>query len=92
VQLVVYACALADPVAELGLFNIDSRNIGVDGAGHASMEADAWAEALARWSEDVERAATDLAGGDVRLRAWQSARDARPLNLISRYGELQRDS
>jgi len=92
VQLVVYACALADPVAELALYNIDSRNIGVDGAGHASMDAEAWAEALARWSEDVEHAATDMAGGDVRLRAWQSARDARPLNLISRYGELHRDS
>ena len=92
VQLVVYACALADSVADLGLYNIDSRAIAIDGAGRASMEIEFWTETLARWSEVVEQAAANLANGDVRLRAWQSARDARALNLISRYGELHRDS
>lgn len=91
-QLVVYACALADSVADLGLYNIDSRAIAIDGAGRASMEIEFWTETLARWSEVVEQAAANLANGDVRLRAWQSARDARALNLISRYGELHRDS
>ena len=92
VQLVVYACALADSVADLGLYNIDSRAIAIDGAGRASMEVELWTETLARWSEVVEQAAANLASGDVRLRAWQSTRDARALNLISRYGELRRDS
>ena len=92
VQLVVYACALADSVADLGLYNIDSRAIAIDGAGRASMEVELWTETLARWSEVVEQAAANLASGDVRLRAWQSTRDARALNLISRYGELHRDS
>lgn len=91
-QLVVYACALADPVAALGLYNIDSREIAIADAGRESMGADAWAESLSQWSDVVEQVATQLAQGDVRLRAWQSARDARPLNLLSRYGELRRDS
>jgi probable DNA repair protein len=91
-QLVVYASALADPVAALGLYNIDSRDIAIADTGRASMEAEAWAESLSRWSDVVEQAATELAHGDVRLRAWQSARDARPLNLLSRYGELRRDA
>lgn len=92
VQLVVYACALVDTVSELGLYNIDSREIAIEGAGRASMEADAWAESLGRWSERVKQAADELAEGDVRLRNWQGARDARALNLLSRYGELRRDS
>jgi probable DNA repair protein len=92
VQLVVYACALADSVADLGLYNIDSRAIAIDGASRASMEAERWSETLEGWTEIVEQAAADLASGDVRLRAWQSARDARALNLISRYGALHRDA
>ena len=91
-QLVVYACALSDPVAALGLYNIDSREIAIDAAGRTSMDSERWAESLTRWSETAEQAAAGLANGDVRLRGWQSARDARPLNLLSRYGELHRDS
>jgi len=91
-QLAVYACALQDPVAALGLYNIDSRQVGIDSADREAMGAELWAESLTRWSEAVEQAATELANGDVRLRAWQSARDARPLHLLSRFGELHRDS
>jgi probable DNA repair protein len=92
IQLVVYACALADPVAALGLYNIDSREIALAAAGRAAMGIETWTESLSRWSGVVEQAATELARGDVRLRARQSAREARSLNLLSRYGELHRDS
>jgi probable DNA repair protein len=92
VQLVVYACALGDPVATLGLFNIDSRKVAIDDVGLRATDAEKWAELLARWSRHVELAGTELAAGDVRLCSWQSARDARELNLLSRYAELASDA
>jgi probable DNA repair protein len=91
-QLVVYACALADPVAALGLYNVDSRDIAIADAGRSSMDDESWADSLSRWTAAARQAAIELAHGDVRLRAWQSAQDARPLNLLSRFGELRHDS
>jgi hypothetical protein len=92
VQLAVYACALPNPVAALALYNIDSRAIALNGAGRDSMNVAEWEESLTRWAEQVERAAVELAAGDVRVRFWQNVRDARALNLLSRYGELHRDA
>jgi ATP-dependent helicase/nuclease subunit B len=92
VQLVVYAIAAAEPVAALGFYNVDSRETALDASGSDAMGADAWQEALGRWSQAIERAAGEFAAGDVRIRYWQSVRDARPLNILSRFGELRRDA
>ncbi len=90
-QLVVYAIAAGEPVAALGFYNIDSRETFLDASGRDAMGDEGWREALARWSRDVENAAVEFAAGDVRLRYWQTLRDARPLNILSRFGELRRD-
>ena len=92
VQLAVYACALPNPVAALALYNIDSRAVALNGAGRDSMNVAEWEESLSRWAEQVERAAVELAAGDVRVRFWHNVRDARALNLLSRYGELHSDA
>ena len=91
-QLVVYAIAATDPVAALGFYNVDSRETGLDASGRDAMGDDAWQEALQRWSRSIESAAGDFAAGDVRIRYWQTRRDARPLNILSRFGELRRDA
>ncbi len=89
-QLVVYAAAQAASVSDLGLVNVDSRDVGIDGVGvHLSGDAD-FAETLKGWVETVAEAAAGLARGDVRINRAQSARDARPLALLSRYQELVR--
>ena len=91
VQLVVYASAVDGPVAELGLYHLDRRASGIDGAGRASMGEEAWKAWLKDWQARIGRAAEQLAAGDVRIRKWQTAVEARPLNLLSRFGELRRD-
>jgi hypothetical protein len=91
-QLVVYAVAAADPVAALGFYNVDSRETALDGSGRDAMGDAAWQEALERWSRSIESAAGEFAAGDVRIRYWQTLRDARPLNILSRFGELRRDA
>jgi hypothetical protein len=91
-QLVVYAIAAAEPVAALGFYNVDSRETALDASGRDVMGADAWQEALQRWSRSIESAAGEFAAGDVRIRFWQTLRDARPLNILSRFGELRRDA
>lgn len=91
-QLVVYAIASAEPVAALGFYNVDSRETALDASGRDAMGADGWAEALVRWSRSIENAAGEFAAGDVRIRYWQTLRDARPLNILSRFGELRRDA
>lgn len=91
VQLLVYAAAVDDRVAELGLYNVDRRMTGIDGAGRASMGDDAWHAWLEQWRSRISRAAEQLAQGDVRILRWQTAAEARALNLLSRFGELRRD-
>jgi probable DNA repair protein len=91
VQLVVYASAVDEPVAELGLYHLDRRTAGIDGAGRTSMGAEAWDAWLKEWRARIHRAAERLAGGDVRIRKWQTTSEARGLNLLSRFGELRRD-
>jgi len=91
-QLVVYAMATAEPVAALGFYNVDSRETALDASGRDTMGEAGWQEALARWSRAIESAAGDFAAGDVRIRYWQTLRDARPLNILSRFGELRRDA
>jgi probable DNA repair protein len=91
VQLVVYASAVEGPVAELGLYHLDRRAAGIDGAGRVSMGEEAWSAWLEEWQARISRAAEQLAAGDVRIRRWQTASEARALNLLSRFGELRHD-
>ena len=92
IQLAVYACALEEKVAALGLFNVDSRETVIDECGVSTMDVAAWSESLRRWSDTVAQAARDLAAGDVRVDEYQELSDARPLSLLSRIGELRRDA
>jgi len=87
-QLVVYACALGESVSGFGLFNIDSRNIALDAAGRDWSANLDWDNALADWKDQVEIAAQEIASGDIRISVLQSAKQARPLSLLSRYREL----
>jgi hypothetical protein len=91
-QLLVYAIAVEQPVAALGFYNIDSRETALDASGRDVMGVEEWQQALERWTQAVAAAAREFAGGDVRIRYWQTLRDARPLNLLSRYGEIRRDA
>lgn len=89
-QLVVYACAVEQEVAALGLYNVDTRAVLIDGAGPALRDVDDWPTVLSRWKKAVMHAADQIAEGDVRLNAHQGIQAARPLNLLSRFSELGR--
>ncbi len=91
VQLVVYAAAMDEPVAGLGLFHVDSRDVSIDGVGPALTPVDEWDRILESWKRRVHAAAREIAGGDVRLNTRQNSRDARPLGILSRYAELRRE-
>lgn len=91
IQLVAYACAVGEPVAALALANVDSRTMSFSGAGTGFSDPDAWPGQLAQWSALVSRACRELSNGDVRLDAMQSIKDARPLNLLTRFTELRDD-
>ena len=91
-QLLVYAIAVEEPVAALGFYNIDSREIALDASGRDAMGAVDWQQALERWQQAVAAAAAEFAAGDVRIRYRQTLREARPLNLLTRYGEIRRDA
>ena len=91
-QLLVYAMAAGEDVASIGFYNIDSRETALDASGRDVMGADEWRQSLSRWTQMVEQAACDFVAGDVRIRYWQTLREARPLNVLSRFGELRRDA
>ena len=88
-QLVAYACAIDEPVAELALANVDSRSVVFHGAGAGNTED--WPGVLAAWSERVRIACAEITRGDVRLNRYQSADDARPLNLLTRFTERRNE-
>ncbi len=90
-QLVVYALGVQEPVAGLGLFNVDSRSIEIDGVGRSFTPDLDWDDILAQWKNVVVLAANDLQQGDVRINAQQNTQSARALGLLSRIGELRRD-
>lgn len=91
-QLLVYAAATEEPVAALGFYNIDSRATALDASGRDVMGAENWQQSLDRWTQAVANAAGEFAAGDVRIRYWQTLRDARALNVLSRFGEIRRDA
>ncbi len=90
-QLVVYASAVGGSVSGLGLYNVDSSLVDIDGAGPALDDVDDWGERLQSWQADVDALAAALARGDVRLNGHLTRREARPLNLLSRFTELARE-
>ncbi|MEM8815682.1 MAG: PD-(D/E)XK nuclease family protein [Pseudomonadota bacterium] len=91
-QLVVYAAMQKEAVSDLGLFNVDSRAVAIDGAGVHFGNSDDFAAGLGRWIETVADAAAEIRKGDVRINRALSAKDARGLALLSRYRELVRDA
>ena len=90
-QLVVYACAMTDPVAGLGLVNIDSRSVDLDGAGSGFTRDIDWPESLAAWQQLVHETAAEIHRGDVRINGVLSRRASRALSLLTRIAELKRD-
>ena len=92
IQLFVYACATDVPVSALALVNVDTREINFDGAGHGYTKGDEWPELLQRIKEQVYTACSEMADGDVRINSEQGIKAARPLNLLSRFTELQHDN
>jgi ATP-dependent helicase/nuclease subunit B len=90
-QLVVYACAVAESVAGLGLINVDSRVVDIDAVGPAFSTQAGFGDRLERWKERVAAAGRALGNGDVRVDGRPSALAARPLALLSRIEELRRD-
>jgi probable DNA repair protein len=91
-QVIVYAIAVSDSVSTLGIYNVDSRQTGLDASRRSAFDADDWDAQIRRWSDTVVRAATNFVSGDVRINAARSSVDARPLSLLSRIGELKRDA
>ena len=91
IQLIAYACAIAEPIAALALANVDSRVVGFRGAGQGFSEIGNWDEFLANWSGIVRDACRDIARGDVSINKRQSIDEARSLNLLTRFTELRND-
>jgi probable DNA repair protein len=91
IQLVAYACAIAYPVGALALVNVDTREVGFNGAGTGFSGTDDWAESLEQWKRMVREACEDIARGDVRMNRRQGMADARPLALLTRFVELRND-
>jgi probable DNA repair protein len=88
-QLVAYACAIDEPVAELALANVDSRSVVFHAAGARAMEN--WPDVLAGWADRVRDACAEISRGDVRINRRQSTDDARPLNLLTRFTERRNE-
>ncbi len=91
-QLVVYAAVSEGDIDGLGLYNVSTRGVAINGAGPALVETDDWTDTLDGWLDDVRRAEREIAAGDVRVAVKQTSRDVRPLNVLSRYTELRRES
>lgn len=92
IQLIAYAGAVDEPVSSLVLAYIDSRDIVFTATGSGHTDEEEWADQLGGWQQIVRQACDDMSRGDVRINALQSARDARFLNLLSRFTELRRDA
>jgi hypothetical protein len=91
IQLIAYASALEEPVSAVAIVNVDTREVSFDGAGQGYTEEADWRGSLAEWKRHVGTACEALSRGDVRINASQGLKDARYLNLLSRFTELRRD-
>ncbi|MBU2677419.1 MAG: PD-(D/E)XK nuclease family protein [Gammaproteobacteria bacterium] len=92
IQLIAYACAIEEVVSAVALVNIDMREMSFDGAGRGYTDEAAWPDALESWKQLVRSTCADMSRGDVRMNGVQVVKDARPINLLSRYTELRRDA
>ncbi|MFQ5609213.1 MAG: PD-(D/E)XK nuclease family protein, partial [Woeseiaceae bacterium] len=90
-QLVVYASVMDSPVSGLGLFNVDSQHVEINGAGPGLWREDNWDESLGEWMHQVSTAAGEIVMGDARMNVGQKLEDARPLALLSRIAEVRRE-
>lgn len=89
-QLVVYAATADGRVSDIGLYNVDRREVGIDGVGTTLSADDDFEEHLAAWIRVVEYAAASLRKGDIRVNIAQPGADARWHALLSRFQELAR--
>ena len=88
-QLVVYAAAVPGEVSGIALFNVDSRDITLDGIGRDIGPELDWDKTLPAWVEQVEIAAGEIVAGDVRLNLALSVQQSRAFALLSRIQELR---
>lgn len=87
VQLMVYALAMDETVAGLGLMNLDSRHINFK----RTQATDAWQECLDGWTRDTEAIIKRLGRGEAGVNMALNTEQARPLNVLSRFEELRRE-
>ncbi|MDJ0759170.1 MAG: PD-(D/E)XK nuclease family protein [Woeseiaceae bacterium] len=90
-QLVLYSLAFEENVAALGLYNVDSRLVGINGAGKTLDDRETWHKDLAGWTAVALAHLERMIDGDLRINAYQSLRDSRQTGLLSRVSELKRD-
>jgi hypothetical protein len=91
IQLFVYACATEASVSALALVNVDSREIAFDGVGVGYTDVNEWPMLLQQAKTRIAVACDEISRGDIRVHIEQGIQAARPLNLLTRYTELQRD-
>ena len=90
-QLFVYAMATKMTASSLAFVNIDSREVVFDGVGFNYENDNDWFELLKNIKSDINKISENLYKGDVRINPKQTIKDARSLNLLSRFTELYRD-
>lgn len=93
-QLILYGLAFGHDgrdVTALGLYNVDSRVVGINGAGQTLDDRDSFGKDLATWSAVALSHLERLIDGDLRINAFQDLRDSRQTALLSRIAELRRD-
>ena len=90
-QLVLYAATAQRRVSDIGLYNVDSRQVAIDGAGVVLNGDTDFDTTLAGWFETIEAAVAAFRKGDVRVNAAQAVTDARWHGLLSRFQELVRN-
>jgi probable DNA repair protein len=93
-QLILYGLTFGQDgrdVTALGLYNVDSRVVGINGAGQALDDRDSFGKDLATWSAVALSHLERLIEGDLRVNAFQDQRDSRRTALLSRVAELKRD-
>jgi hypothetical protein len=90
-QLVLYAATAQRRVSDIGLYNVDSRQVAIDGAGVVLNGDTDFDTTLAGWFETIDAAVAAFRKGDVRVNAAQAVTDARWHGLLSRFQELVRN-
>ena len=92
-QLILYGLAFGDDgrdVKALGLYNVDSRVVGINGAGQTLDDRETFGRDVATWTAVALSHLERLVEGDLRINAFQSVRDGRQTALLSRVAELKR--